>query len=557
MPPVIRSIIALFAVLAGSMLSSAQAQDEQRAPNPSAPRHSFDAEYHIGLVANDAREAVAAANTARLNAALEATTAHGSFDFARGPRGPVLLPIVFAAKTFYFKGELKSAVRVGSGALLGGGGAGYPLGDADLGPRGLGGATTRFVRIDPVEGGAVLRLRGAGLTLRNIELFGRRLGTNLHAGSGLRSTYGIAMEGRNYPATGKHNIADVAIVDCEQAIAFLPGNANDAGELVKDEAHADESMWGRITVFNCGRAVVSTNQQASWHHFQHLKVLGGADPTDVILDVERGGTWRIDMLMVGVSNVTVLRVKDFSQNMSRFDIASLYRDHFTLEEKPIQAVSSGSPIEITCPNHGFRTGRMVRIGGVEGNAAANGTWKITVPAGSTDTFLLDGSTASGAYTRGGKATLAQRITLFEFAGKNPQPWMRWSVRINGHFSEMPVPDLGYGAAGEPTFAGGFRFPTSELVKLNGLSLDPSGRYGASILLDINNMPSWVSAKYWPHGAYRLTVAERDLIANPYPGLSVWVLDAPATAAGRQARAMQTGHHETWDGQKWSRPNSRQ
>ena len=229
---------------------------------------------------------------------------------------------------------------------------------------------------------------------------------------------------------------DVAIVDCEQAVAFLNGYETDAGEFVIEPAHADESVWGRMTVFNCGRAVVSTNEQATWHHFQHLKVVGGADPTDVIFDVERGGVWKVDMLTVGVIDTTVLRVTNFSQNMSRFDIDGIYRDHFTLADHAISAASNTSPIVISCANHGFKTGMKVRVTGVQGNEAANGTWTISVPANATDSFSLDGSAGSGAYTAGGSATRAQRITLFEFAGDNPQAWKRWSVRMSGHFQRI-------------------------------------------------------------------------------------------------------------------------
>jgi hypothetical protein len=191
----------------------------------------------------------------------------------------------------------------------------------------------------------------------------------------------------------------------------------------------------------------------------------------------------------------------------------------------------------------------VRVWGVGGNTAANGVWAVTVPPGSSDTFSLDGSAGTAAYTGGGKSTVAQRITLFEFAGDDPQPWKRWSIRMKGHFSEMPEPDVDFGAPGEPTFAGGFRFPTAELVKLNGLTFDPSGRYGTSIQLDINNMPAWIAAKYWPHGPYRMLAAQRDLIPSPYPGLTVWLLDAPP-AGQRQPKG--TGHYETWDGSQWKR-----
>jgi hypothetical protein len=62
-----------------------------------------------------------------------------------------------------------------------------------------------------------------------------------------------------------------------------------------------------------------------------------------------------------------------------------------------------SPISIgTATAHGLITGANVVIAGVTGNAAANGTWPITV----TDTthFTLNGSTGNGTYTSGGTIT---------------------------------------------------------------------------------------------------------------------------------------------------------
>ena len=58
-----------------------------------------------------------------------------------------------------------------------------------------------------------------------------------------------------------------------------------------------------------------------------------------------------------------------------------------------------APVVITCAAHGFVTGDIVAVSGVEGNAGANGSWPIQVL--SPDTFSLQGSRGSGAYTAGG------------------------------------------------------------------------------------------------------------------------------------------------------------
>lgn len=70
-----------------------------------------------------------------------------------------------------------------------------------------------------------------------------------------------------------------------------------------------------------------------------------------------------------------------------------------LEQGTITAASNASPIVITSAGHGLTTGSRVTISGVAGNTAANGTWVITrVDA---DTFRLDSSAGSGAYSSGG------------------------------------------------------------------------------------------------------------------------------------------------------------
>lgn len=54
--------------------------------------------------------------------------------------------------------------------------------------------------------------------------------------------------------------------------------------------------------------------------------------------------------------------------------------------KPITAATNATPIVVTCASHGFSNGTIVTIANVEGNTAANGTFKVA--SATTNTFAL-------------------------------------------------------------------------------------------------------------------------------------------------------------------------
>ncbi len=57
-------------------------------------------------------------------------------------------------------------------------------------------------------------------------------------------------------------------------------------------------------------------------------------------------------------------------------------------------------IVVTSPGHGLQTGEEIRVTGVLGNTAANGTFRVTVL--NADSFRLDGSAGNGVYGGGGQ-----------------------------------------------------------------------------------------------------------------------------------------------------------
>ncbi|MFO0977216.1 MAG: ubiquitin-activating E1 FCCH domain-containing protein [Planctomycetaceae bacterium] len=67
--------------------------------------------------------------------------------------------------------------------------------------------------------------------------------------------------------------------------------------------------------------------------------------------------------------------------------------------KAITGATNTVGIDITSAAHGLKTGDRVRITGVQGNTAANGTFTVTVI--DANTFRLKGVTGNGAYTVGG------------------------------------------------------------------------------------------------------------------------------------------------------------
>lgn len=92
-----------------------------------------------------------------------------------------------------------------------------------------------------------------------------------------------------------------------------------------------------------------------------------------------------------------------------FKVALLDLNTADVGVKAITGASNpGNPIVITCTAHGFANGDRVVIGGVGGNLAANGTFKIQNQATNTFEIVTDtpealNTTGSGAYTSGGYA----------------------------------------------------------------------------------------------------------------------------------------------------------
>jgi len=103
-----------------------------------------------------------------------------------------------------------------------------------------------------------------------------------------------------------------------------------------------------------------------------------------------------------------VRYKDrfgFKSNLSPISAAAIVKGNLT---GTITGATNADPIVISAAGHNRATGDEVTITGVGGNTAANGTWTITVI--DANSFSLDGSQGSGAYTSGGSWTASPIIT---------------------------------------------------------------------------------------------------------------------------------------------------
>ncbi len=87
----------------------------------------------------------------------------------------------------------------------------------------------------------------------------------------------------------------------------------------------------------------------------------------------------------------------------RVGIRSTVKDLSGVVQVTVTGATNATPIAITTGTaHGFATGDHIIVDQVGGNTAANGLWTITVTG--ANTFTLDTSIGSGAYTSGGIAT---------------------------------------------------------------------------------------------------------------------------------------------------------
>ena len=192
-------------------------------------------------------------------------------------------------------------------------------------------------------------------------------------------------------------------------------------------------------------------------------------------------------------------------------------DGTTAHTATISDVTHGEPSDIvyvTAPNHGFVTGQIVLIQGVQGKTEVNTTWAIHV--GDADTFVLDSSWAVGIthpYQGGGTAMLYNQGSRNYQAITNPptltlmiglcegpiEAILTDTIQINGQpVANFPGVQVytGLGTANQPAFA---EFGGARNTFADGRDI------GESPLTYTSNaaLHAFVLNLAWPEGLYFL------------------------------------------------------
>jgi hypothetical protein len=278
-------------------------------PPPIFEGDTYDAEYHIGLIAEDDSPTTATFNTNCLNEALEAQWAGGYFAFANGDRGPVLRPICFAPKRFFFNNTIETSVRIGGG-ICGAGGLDYPIIESAFDEAGLpGGNLAQLIRIDDDSDAPMLRIRGYGFVVDGLALKGRRWDESGFAGD--RCQTGIEIESRPRPKTGGHVIRNCSLFECTTGIKALAGYYDD-GAFTSSENPIERCTIETVRVDGCESCFRSENRYATGWSFSDLAFAqNDVDSDGVVFDIVRGGNLAADGVNLNHNKVTLLKVTDY------------------------------------------------------------------------------------------------------------------------------------------------------------------------------------------------------------------------------------------------------
>lgn len=314
-----------------------------RSRSPRIIRNGYDAELDIGLVSQGTaggttvpNSTIATANRVKLNAALAAMHENGAFTFADGRVGPVLYPIYFAAKEFFFNGVIYTNRKIG-GAMYGCGGRPYPGSEAAYyNPSSTGGAVTRLTRLDAPSGDSCqILLRGAGFRLGGFDLRAARYTYDGDLTVFNRPLACIAIESNGVDiSSGKHHIFDCGLNFAKYGIYCPPGYYSTpetalTSNLNVVQAHADESdVDGIYAAFLESYWRVENEQSVNWSHKNIRCISPGIAYPMTIFDMYRAGKFSADNITINMQTCTLLRTHELSGYSNKYSITNFWWDHF-------------------------------------------------------------------------------------------------------------------------------------------------------------------------------------------------------------------------------------
>jgi hypothetical protein len=175
-----------------------------------------------------------------------------------------------------------------------------------------GGPASRLVYTGPAELPAIT-YRGMGLKLDGITL---QRGAFAHPPVPPRrdGSIGIEIAGDTGPPTGKLYAPQLAIIGFDTAIYISP---------LPQEQHADNNLFGYLSVQHCRTVFRSDNQQSVGNQFQTLLVGGWCE---TVFDIRRGGDLVVNFLMLN-NAALVLKLGDVPTNTGSYEIRSMKVDN--------------------------------------------------------------------------------------------------------------------------------------------------------------------------------------------------------------------------------------
>ena len=305
------------------------------APMVVEPRMEYDAEWDLGIVANKYDSTTLQNNTTKLNAALQGMWKGASVTFAHGPSpGPVIRPIRFSGKTFYFKPPILTSDKIG-GCIVGTGGQSYIMSDDNYdNQNNHGGMRTRIVGVNSTgETYPVIRLKGSGFEIRGMDILGQRLPSisgGVPQGTGDKAIACIQVEGGNSPRyRGKHVFRDLGLYMATYGIQTIPGYYTGT-TFTGDENHADLSYVENLSAQGVASVFRSENQLSLGWNFNQVEVGSAAyDGSPVtIFDIQRGGQLFANSILIDSPNCVLINTHDFSPYTNNFNITNILWDNY-------------------------------------------------------------------------------------------------------------------------------------------------------------------------------------------------------------------------------------